>query len=234
MLFRLFSLVIMVLTTLPARRILLIVLLYLNSNFPVTGENRNVLGPRINLGAVFHANLPLSYPDHSFISSSPQDGLPLRHIVQNGPVTYRVSSARGNFHFGPIVEFYVSRKLSLQSHIIYSDLGDEVQLTFDPDHSSLPSSGILSTRFTNKGLEIPVLLKYTFGNSSVQPFIGAGPAFRFNLLGSYYGVSVISGFNLSIGYLTVAPQVHYSQLINDSYLPQHENRISLVVGILVR
>lgn len=94
------------------------------------------------------------------------------------------------FGVGGVLDIGLSENVALRFEPMYLQKGAEFNVTDDPDFGS--------ATFSSKAgyLEVPVLLKISFGTSATRPYLMAGPTIGFNL-SSKFELSAL-GFSAEI------------------------------------
>ncbi len=78
-------------------------------------------------------------------------------------------------HFGAVINYAINDKYSIQPEIIYSSKGSEQQT----------EDGAYYQKFSTSYIEIPILVKRTFGKKAFKGFVNAGPYFGYWTAGKY-------------------------------------------------
>lgn len=116
---------------------------------------------------------------------------------------------------GAFAEIGVAEHLSLQATVLFRSLASK----WDQVYTKHDINVVVETK-TQDIWEIPVLVKYRFGNPQVRPFIGAGPAFRFRknrprpgtLRSPFHGAVAAVGLDLRWGRRwVITPQANYTR-----------------------
>lgn len=121
---------------------------------------------------------------------------------------------------GAFAETKLTRNFSLQATVLFRTLGWKLDQIL-PEHDTHE----LVDGKSQDIWEIPVLFKYKFGGSKARPFLGAGPAFRFNKATPAgaaaprpYGAAAALGIDIPLGRRwTITPQVNYTHWPGKSF-----------------
>jgi hypothetical protein len=117
-------------------------------------------------------------------------------------------ASRGFILGGGLLEWHISRSVSLEANALYRAL-----------HYNETQYGPRDTVVT---WQVPVLLKYSFRHAAgLDPFAEVGPAFRVtgnlnSTAPSHTGVSAGAGLAIHLGFLDVAPGVRYTRWRSDT------------------
>ncbi|MGE5798547.1 MAG: porin family protein, partial [Ignavibacteria bacterium] len=106
-----------------------------------------------------------------------QAGVNLAEISMDPEQTGFEMGIRTGFLVGGIVNYNFSPLLSLQAEPAYIQKGSSVDITSTEDGINIKGEATMTANY----IDIPVLLKATFGNAQVKPFLLAGASIAFLL-----------------------------------------------------
>jgi hypothetical protein len=181
-------------------------------------------GNRLSLGVTLGTNLTgdfatvTEFDDDNFISTASPG--PKKLIV------------------GPEIEVKLPWHLSVEADALYRPLSNSIAGTglYIPLGSSTPVPFAFHYNGTIQTWEFPILVKYNFRVRRVEPFIGAGPAFRLAtaLAGSSpYGVVAATGARFPLRRMSVTPSLRYTHWAPEGPLfgqAARHNQTELLVG----
>jgi hypothetical protein len=142
------------------------------------------------------------------------------------------SSNRTNPVFGGVIEYAVSKDLSVEFSGLYRPLNAS-------DISTFSNGFTRETRFTVLTWEFPLVAKYKLPMLNSRPFVELGPSFRTsgNLNGatpSRYGVSVGAGVELPQRGVRLVPTLRFTRWAADGNrhgMETNANQVELVFGV---
>jgi len=109
-----------------------------------------------------------------------QAGINLADISLDPEQTGFETGMRTGFMFGGIINYNFSPLLGLQAEPAYIQKGSSIDITAVENGVNIKGEGTISANY----IDIPILLKATFGNEQVKPFLLAGASIAF-LLGDF-------------------------------------------------
>jgi hypothetical protein len=153
--------------------------------------------------------------------------------VPGTPTSYSQSK---DYAVGLLLEYRLAGNLSVEGDALYREQHLDIAL-FEP--SRIPNSPSPSPVVT---WELPLMAKYRFHWSNVEPFVEAGPAFRpttnLNAAPSHYGVTAGFGVATRWKQFEIAPMVRYTHWAPDRPLENlaesKSDQVELLIGIASR
>jgi hypothetical protein len=154
------------------------------------------------------------------------------NIVTPGPVPERSFSSSKDYLAGLTVEHPLPAGLSAEADVLYRELHQTTEGLEASGPNSVSPSPVVTWEF-------PVLAKYRFRASKLDPFIEAGPTFRttgnFNgVFPSHYGVTAGVGIATHWGAFDFAPVIRYTRWEPDvmqSGAQSKQDQVELLLGI---
>jgi hypothetical protein len=189
-------------------------------------------GQTISLGAVAGGSLTPGFRSASYHFSGGL--LPTGEMTSS---TFFVTSGR-NFIIGPKLELTLSKGLSVEADALYRRMRATTAVVMSPP-IQLPSGISINSyafTFTRSSWEFPLLAKYRFARSRMNPFFELGPSFRPASKGSglsHYGICAGAGLEMRLWNLNIAPAARYTRWsYKPVFLPEPNlNQFELLVGI---
>jgi hypothetical protein len=137
---------------------------------------------------------------------------------------------------GLTLEYRLAGNLSVEGDALYREL--HLTIAF------VEPSGVLNSVSPSPVVtwELPLLAKYRFHLSKLEPFVEAGPAFRpttnLNANPSHYGVTAGIGVAVAWKQFEIAPMLRYSRWLHDRRLSNlaesQPDQLELLIGISSR
>ena len=148
------------------KKILTIVLLVLGMVVPNLSQAQITYGLRVGVSSNQMVNSPLVFP----------------------VIDVSEKKALIGYDIAVFANFSISKELSFQPEIHYLQKGQKYELSYS-DGSSFVQHELKNTHTVNF-IEVPLLLKYSFGKKSFKPFITTGVSFGYALSQKYVGDDV--------------------------------------------
>jgi len=185
---------------------------------------------------------PEAFSQHLF-SFGIKGGVPLTDPVSsttfNGiDTTMHVYSNSKNYLIGPMVELNLPLGLAVEADALFRPLN------LSTDTQVIPTSTVTHASINVSSMEFPILLKaHLFRAPVVQPYVEAGPAFRYVASPFPYfsnkGFALGGGVDLRIPLVKISPELRYSRWgadsanpqLNVSLPPSSRNQVELLIGI---
>jgi hypothetical protein len=153
--------------------------------------------------------------------------------VPGTPTSYSQSK---DYAVGLMLEYRLAGNLSVEGDALYREQHLDVALL---EPSRIPNSASPSPVVT---WELPLMAKYRFHWSKVEPFVEAGPAFRpttnLNAAPSHYGITAGIGVAARWKQFKIAPMVRYSHWAPDRPLANlaesKSDQVELFIGVSSR
>lgn len=169
-------------------------------------EDTKPLGKRVSLGATVG-----SYLGDQTRSTS----IEIANPFGPGTVTNRTDFEPRRFLFGPVMQVGVTSRISLEVNALIRSYRTTRTLTFHENGGSVAQS---DTRRLGPYArwEVPVLVRYQFGDGKVQPFVLGGASVRkaerhSAARGARAGFTTGGGMELPWKAMRFAPQVRYTR-----------------------
>ncbi len=186
-------------------------------------------------------------------------GVPLSTAIFESQPLLHTNVDTGRWTAGPTVEFHITRAFSIEVDALYRSYkvtGQNLLFVISGGPpEAMPIEPPLTVAFKHdvRAWDFPLLLKYTFGDGGVRPFINGGGSYTHEsadltiscdqtcasfaaILTSYAGISKVQsnragavaggGVEFRYGKATIAPEVRYTRL----FVPGG-NQVGLMVGL---
>ena len=119
--------------------------------------------------------LCMALPASAQVNLGVLGGLNLANLdVDPEPETWKKKSNRTAFGFGGVLDYSLNESIALRLEPMYLQKGAIIEDTGE-------GNMIYEIEWKGAYLEIPMLVKYSFGASDIKPYIIAGPTIGFNL-----------------------------------------------------
>ena len=186
-------------------------------------SNWRPLGRHVSLGLAIGTNLTGDYRTSTWQILGP-DGQPT--------VVYLHSSGPPTFIVGPLLEFRLSRRFSLEVDALYRPISDDWQLIYQKATGS--ALGLITPgAYHDFTWTFPILAKYTLPIHRIHPFVELGPSFRYTSVtsASPYGVTAGAGMDIQLRHIKVTPALRFTcwaaGTISDDSLVRNEMSLLL-------
>lgn len=166
------------------------------------------MGKHASIGVMFGTTITGDFPSTTF---------PFLLVEPPGSVVSHHSSGPRRLIVGPVVEFHLPRRLSVEIDALYRPVSMRSTISSTTGFTGfVPGAGVVPSTFTYSYVtwEFPVLVKQKFALGKTAPFIGVGPSFRRQQALSFsspYGAVAGAGVEIPWGPLRVSPAVRYTR-----------------------